>query len=65
MNLANPYYVNELQSDIRGIKTGWYGMEEDGNLSSGPFSCREDCIDKIDLLADGGMLFGLWRQQKQ
>jgi hypothetical protein len=32
-----PYYVNEHQSDIRAIKPGWYGMENNGNLSSGPF----------------------------
>ena len=33
-----PYYVNEHQSDIRAIKPGWYGMESNGKLSSGPFS---------------------------
>jgi hypothetical protein len=32
-----PHYVNEHQSDIRAIKTGWYGMESNGKLSSGPF----------------------------
>ena len=32
-----PYFVNEHQSDIRAIKPGWYGMENNGNLSSGPF----------------------------
>jgi hypothetical protein len=30
-----PYYVNEHQSDIRAIKPGWYGMENNGNLASG------------------------------
>ena len=33
-----PYYVNEHQSDIRAIKSGWYAMENNGKLSSGPFS---------------------------
>ena len=28
-----PHYVNEHQSDIRAIKTGWYGMENNGKLS--------------------------------
>jgi hypothetical protein len=32
------YYISEDKSDMRGIKPGWYGMEDDGNLSSGPFS---------------------------
>ena len=36
-----PYYVNEHQSDIRAIKPGWYGMERNGKLSSGPFSKQE------------------------
>jgi hypothetical protein len=31
------YYISEDKSDMRGIKPGWYGMEDDGNLSSGPF----------------------------
>ena len=38
------YYVNEHQSDIRAIKPGWYRMESDGKLSSGPFSNQEKCL---------------------
>jgi putative methionine-R-sulfoxide reductase with GAF domain len=44
MNHFAPHYINEHQSDMRGIKDGWYVMEEDGNLVSGPFSSREDCV---------------------
>ena len=33
-----PHYVNEYTSEIRAIKPGWYGMESNGKLSSGPFS---------------------------
>jgi hypothetical protein len=29
---------------MRGIKPGWYAMEDDGNLSSGPFSSRQECL---------------------
>jgi hypothetical protein len=32
---------------MRGIKHGWYAVEADGNLSSGPFSSREECIKRI------------------
>ena len=39
-----PHYVNENQSDIRGIKPGWYAMDDAGKLSSGPFSSREECL---------------------
>ena len=42
-----PYYVNEHQSDIRAIKPGWYGMENNGNLSSGPFLNQGKCLTGI------------------
>jgi hypothetical protein len=32
-----PHYINEHQSDIRAIKPGWYGVENNGKLSSGPY----------------------------
>jgi len=40
MNHPAPHYINEHQSDMRGIKDGWYAMEKGGNLVSGPFSSR-------------------------
>ena len=39
-----PYYVNERQSEIRAIKPGWYGLERNGKLSSGPFSNQGNCL---------------------
>ena len=42
-----PYYVNERQSDIRAIKPGWYGLERNGKLSSGPFSTQGNCLTGI------------------
>jgi hypothetical protein len=33
-----PYYISENRSDMRGIKHGWYAIEDDGNLSSVTFS---------------------------
>jgi hypothetical protein len=42
-----PHYVSENKSDIRGIKPGWYAIENDGNLTSGPFSGRQECMNKI------------------
>jgi hypothetical protein len=44
MNGTTPHYINQHQSDMRGIKEGWYAIEHDGKLASGPFSCREDCL---------------------
>jgi hypothetical protein len=49
-----PHYINEHQSDMRGIKEGWYGTEENGTLVSGPFSSREDCLKVFDPTSSGG-----------
>jgi hypothetical protein len=32
-----PHYLNENKSDMRGIKSGWYTIEPDG----------EECVTKI------------------
>jgi len=42
-----PHYVNEYTSEIRAIKHGWYGMERNGKLSSGPFSNQGECLTGI------------------
>ena len=42
-----PHYVNEDKSDMRGIKPGWYAIEDDGNISSGPFSSHQECVKRI------------------
>jgi hypothetical protein len=42
--MSIPHYINENKSDMRGIKPGWYAMEDDGKLSSGPFPSREECL---------------------
>jgi hypothetical protein len=44
---------------MRGIKPGWYAIEDDGNLSSGPFSTREECINRITQPINGTMPSGL------
>jgi hypothetical protein len=42
-----PHYISEDQSDMRGIKPGWYAIEDDGDLSSGPFCSHEECLSRI------------------
>jgi len=42
-----PHYINEHQSDIRAIKLGWYGMENNGKLSSGPYPNQGKCLTGI------------------
>ena len=45
--MTSPHYIGENKSDMRGIKAGWYAAEDDGNLSSGPFSSLEECVKSI------------------
>jgi hypothetical protein len=56
-----PYYINENKSDIRGIKPGWYAVEDDGNLSSGPFPSLEACVARITQPTNGTMASKLKR----
>ena len=42
-----PHYISENQSDMRGIKHGWYAIEDNGDLSSGPYSGLEECAKRI------------------
>jgi hypothetical protein len=44
--MTSPHFISEDKSDMRGIKHGWYAVEDNGNLSSGPFSSREECIKR-------------------
>jgi len=45
--MTAPRYISEDNSDMRGIKSGWYVVEDDGNLSSGPFFCLDECLKRI------------------
>jgi hypothetical protein len=53
--MATAHYINEHQSDMRGIKDGWYAIDDDGNLSSGPFFSREECVKRITQPTNGTM----------
>jgi len=59
--MTNPHYLNEDQSDMRGIKSGWYAMDEDGNLIFGPFSNREKCLTRIGLFVNWSTFLELRR----
>lgn len=57
--MSIPYYVNENKSDMRGIKPGWYTMDDDGKLSSGPFSSREECLSRGTQSTNGSTPVGV------
>ena len=48
-----PYYIGENRSDIRGIKQGWYAIEDGGKLSSGPFLSFDECVARTSQPQDG------------
>jgi hypothetical protein len=50
-----PHYISENKSDMRGIKPGWYAIEDDGNISSGPFSSLEEWAKRITQPTNGTM----------
>ena len=50
------HYINENNSDMRGIKLGWYTMYNDGKLSSGPFPSLEECVARITQPTIGTMV---------
>ena len=56
-----PHYISDDKSDMRGIKPGWYAIEDDGNLSSGPFSSLDECVKRITQLTNGTMASKLQR----
>jgi hypothetical protein len=45
-NIA-PQHINDVESDRRGVKDGWYAVNAAGKLGNGPFSNREDCLADI------------------
>jgi hypothetical protein len=51
--MTAPHYINDDKSDMRGVKSGWYAVEDDGNLSSGPFSSLEACVARITQPTNG------------
>jgi hypothetical protein len=44
--MSIPHFINEDKADMRGINPGWYAMEHNGKLSSGPFSSRHECLSR-------------------
>jgi len=55
------YYISEGKSGMRGIKQGWYAIEDDGNLSSGPLPGFDECVTKIGQPTNGTMASKLLR----
>ncbi len=55
--MAIPHYFNEDRSNMRRSKSGWYVMDDDCNLSSGPFPSHEECLSRINQPTNGSKAF--------
>jgi hypothetical protein len=53
--MTAPYYMSEDRSEMRALKPGWYAMDDDGQLSSGPFSSRAECLSRMTEPANGSI----------
>jgi len=42
-----PHFINEDRADMRGIKSGWYAINNDGKLVGGPFATYEKCVEGL------------------
>jgi hypothetical protein len=47
MKTLVPRHINDVESDRRAVKNGWYAINETGELRSGPFSNRPECVEYI------------------
>jgi hypothetical protein len=56
VGMSIPHYIDDDRSDMRGIKPGWYAMEDNGKLSSGPFSSRHECLSRDTQEMSGSIL---------
>jgi len=61
--MTAPQYISDDKSDMRGIKSGWYVIEDDGTLSSGPFSSLVECVTRITQPTNGTMASKLQRER--
>ena len=62
LTVIAPHYISEDKSDMRGIKPGWYAIEGDGNIFSGPFASRQECVERLARPTDGTMSSELHRK---
>jgi hypothetical protein len=57
-----PRYVDEAQSKMRGLKVGWYAIDNEGDIASGPYPSRDECIARIEQTPDAAIVPLLWRR---
>jgi hypothetical protein len=57
-----PRYVDPAQSRMRGLQVGWYAIDNEGDVASGPYPTRDECIARIEQTPDAAIVPLLWRR---
>ena len=57
-----PHFVDAQQSAMRGLRIGWYAMDQDGEIASGPYRGRSECVMGIAESPDAAP--ALWGRPK-
>ena len=48
-----PHFVDAQQSAMRGLNIGWYAIDQDGEIASGPYRGRNECVISIGQSPNG------------
>jgi hypothetical protein len=48
-----PHFVDAQQSAMRGLHIGWYAIDQDGEIASGPYRGRNECVISIGQSPNG------------
>jgi hypothetical protein len=57
-----PHYVDEGRSRMRGLNVGWCAIDNEGDIASGPYPSRDECVERIGQTADAAIVPLLWRR---
>jgi hypothetical protein len=57
-----PHYVDAQQAGMRGLNVGWYAIDQEGDIASGPYRGRSECVRKIAQSPNGTSAPHLWRR---
>jgi hypothetical protein len=57
-----PLYVDETQSRMRGLKSAWYAVDNEGAITAGPYPNRAECIARISQIPERSHGPDLWRR---
>jgi hypothetical protein len=55
VTMTIPHFISEDKSDIWAVKHGWYAVDDNGRLCSGPFASQDECLRAIAQPTNGSV----------